>query len=107
MKLGRRTWSDPVQRPAVVTFAASVAPAAAPAPAPAGRKSLRSRLPARAVPQHAVTAGVANVAASPPSPSDPQELRREGITLLTELSGEDLEHGVRQLRSLRARSRRA
>ena len=82
------------------------APAAAPARAPAaGRKSLRSRL-ARAAPQDSGAADVAGLAASPPSAADPQELRREGIRLLTDLSGADLEHAVRQLRSLRARSTR-
>jgi hypothetical protein len=141
MKLGRRTWSDPVQRPPVAAFAMSApapmptpayesaspggkmsagaaeppaaapAPAQAPAPAPAparaaGRKSLRSRLSARAAPQDAIAADVAGLAASPPPASDPQELRREGIRLLTDLSGADLEHAVRQLRSLRARSTR-
>lgn len=117
IKLGRRTWSDPVQRAPVATLAmfaapaaaqtAAAAPASAPAPAPvAARRSLRSRLPARAAPPDSATADVAPVAGSPPSLSDPQELRREGSRLLTELSGEDLEQGVRQLRSLRARSRR-
>ena len=113
MKLGRRTWSDPVQRPPVAALAMSAPPAPAPAPAPArapapavSRKSLRSRLSARAAPEDSVTADAANLAASLPLFSDPQELRSEGIRLLTELSGEDLEHGVRQLRSLRARSER-
>ena len=168
LKLGRRTWSDPVQRPPEATFAMSAAPppmlaaaydpgppaaetsagaaeparpaaspaaapagagAAAPAPAPAGagaaapapapapaaaaaraaapgRKSLRSRLSARAAVQAPGAADVARAAAPAPPFSEPQELRREGIRLLAELSGEDLEHAVRQLRSLRARSRR-
>ena len=48
--------------------AAAPAPARAPAPAPlaAGRKSLRSRLSARAAPQDAVAADVARLAAPPP-----------------------------------------
>ena len=83
----------------------TAAPAPAPAPA-AGRKGLRSLLSARAAVQEPGTDRVAGVAASTPPFPDPQELRSEGIRLLTELSGEDLEHGVRQLRSLRARSRR-
>ena len=107
MKLGRRTWSDPVQRPPLAAFAMSAAPAPASAPAPAAaRQSLRSRLSARAAPQDPETADVGELMASLPGSSDPQELRREGIRLLTELSGDDLEHAVRRLRSLRARSRR-
>jgi len=92
--------------PAAASPAAASPAAASPAAASPAGAPLAAASPAGAPLTAAPPAGAPLAAAPPATTARDLALRGEGLRLLSEMDGADLVQGVRQLRSLRARSKR-